>query len=59
MPRYTIYSGQFVCHTCKIGATTLRHYPTTKELTWVCLDGHLTKVSLNTRKNRKDYEREI
>jgi lysyl-tRNA synthetase class I len=57
--RYTIYNGEFVCHSCKIKATTLRHYPATKQLTWVCPDGHLSKVNLNTRKTKDHYERKV
>ena len=58
MAKYTVYSGNFVCHVCKAEVKTLRCYPTTKELTWMCPDKHLSKVDLQTKKKKKDYERE-
>jgi hypothetical protein len=57
MAKYTVYNGKFPCHTCKIEVTSLRSYPDTKELTWMCKNGHISKVSLATKK-KKDYERE-
>lgn len=58
MARYNIYHGIFPCHVCKFEVKTLRSYPETKELTWMCPDKHLSKVDLNTKKTKKDYERE-
>ena len=58
MAKYNLYKGQFPCHTCKKVVTTLRLYPDTKELTWVCSDNHLTSVSLQTKKKRSSVERE-
>ena len=55
--RYTIYQGTFVCHVCKQTTNTLRSYPATKELTWMCKDNHISRVSLQTKKSKKDYER--
>ena len=55
--RYTIYQGHFVCHTCKKDVHSLRHYVAAKELTWLCSDKHLSKVSLETKKKKKDYDR--
>lgn len=59
MARYDILQGQFTCHTCKAIVPTLRWYLSLKEMTWMCKDGHLSKVSLNTKKKKEDYEREI
>ena len=59
MGRYTVYNGKFNCHTCKVVVTSMRHYPTTKELTWMCNDKHISIVSLETKKSKRDYEREI
>lgn len=56
MARYNVYQGVFSCHVCKIDVFTLRLYPETKELTWMCKDKHLSVVNLNTKKSRKDYE---
>lgn len=58
MAKYNIYPGKFVCHTCKAEVKSLRSYPATKELTWMCPDKHVSRVDLNTKKKRKDYERE-
>ncbi len=56
MSKYTVYSGKFLCHTCKDLVTSLRSYPETKELTWMCKDKHMTRVDLNTKRSKKDYE---
>lgn len=58
MARYNVYNGEFICHTCKEIVPTLRMYASLKEMTWMCKAGHLTKVSLNTKKNKGDYDRE-
>ena len=58
MAKYNIYSGSFVCHTCKAEVKTLRSYPSEKQLTWMCKDGHLSTVDLKTKKSKQDYERE-
>jgi hypothetical protein len=57
MSKYTVYSGQFPCHTCKAVVPSLRLYSETKEVTWVCPEKHLSKVSLIAKKKtKKDYE---
>jgi len=57
--RYEVHPGKFPCHTCKEVVKSLRHYIEAKELTWVCSQKHLTKVSLDVKKKKKkDYERE-
>lgn len=58
MSKYAVVQGSFACHTCRKVVNTLRHYTEIKELTWMCPDKHLNKVSLETKKNKKDYERE-
>lgn len=58
MARYNIVNGIFPCHTCKEEVQSLRQYIDEKELTWMCSKKHLSKVSLNTKKKKKDYERE-
>jgi hypothetical protein len=57
MPSYSVYDGKFVCHFCKAEVRSLRMYPEQKRLTWLCHNRHLSEVSLNTRKKKKDYER--
>jgi hypothetical protein len=58
MSKYNIFPGIFVCHTCKAESKTLRLYIETKEMTWMCPEKHLNSVSLQTKKNKRDYERE-
>lgn len=58
MAKYNVYHGKFKCHECGREVSSLRSYPDTKELTWMCSEKHMTKVSLNTKKTKKDYERE-
>jgi hypothetical protein len=60
MARYEVISGEFPCHTCKKVVTSLRMYPETKQLTWMCPERHMSTVDLSTKKkSRKDYEREV
>jgi hypothetical protein len=58
MAKYNIYHGAFRCHVCKAEVKTMRFYAESKELTWMCSEKHMSKVSLNTKKTKKDYERE-
>lgn len=55
--KYTVYHGKFPCHTCGEEVTSLRSYPETKELTWMCSQKHMSIVSLETKRTKKDYER--
>jgi hypothetical protein len=57
MANYTVYHGKFLCHVCKVEVGTLRLYPETKEMTWMCKDKHLSKVNLGKRK-KKDFDGE-
>lgn len=57
MAKYTVYAGDFLCHTCKINVKSVRLYPVEKLITWMCPDKHLNEVNLQTKKNKKDYER--
>lgn len=59
MAKYNIYPGTFKCQECGLEVGSLRSYPDTKELTWMCRDKHLSVVSLRVKKTKKDYEREI
>lgn len=36
----------------------MRFYEATKQLTWMCSEKHVSSVDLNTKKSKKDYERE-
>ena len=57
--KYVIIQGKFPCHTCKEVVTSLRMYGEDKLATWMCTGKHLTQVSFNVKKTKKDYEREI
>lgn len=58
MPSYTVYHGEFVCHTCKAEVKTLRLYAETKEMTWMCKDKHLSSVKFGKQKRKKDDREE-
>jgi hypothetical protein len=58
MAKYSVYHGVFKCQECGAEVNSLRSYPDTRELTWMCPDKHLSRVDLNARKSKKDYERE-
>jgi hypothetical protein len=53
MARYTVVYGDFPCHTCKEVVKSLRQYIEEKELTWVCSQKHMSRVSLDVRKKKK------
>jgi len=57
MRNYSVYPGSFACHTCKVEVKSVRSYYDQKKITWLCRNNHLSEVSLNTRKNKRDYER--
>jgi hypothetical protein len=57
MAKYSVYHGIFKCQECGKEVSSLRLYPDTKELTWMCSEKHMSTVNLNTRKTKKDYER--
>lgn len=58
--KYSVYSGDFPCHSCKSVSKNLRFYSETKTATWMCSEGHLTSVSfVNQKKSKRDYERKI
>jgi hypothetical protein len=58
MAKYNIYPGKFKCQECGLEVTSLRSYPETKELTWMCSDKHMSKVELKIKKTKKDYASE-
>lgn len=58
MSKYNIYTGKFKCQQCGADVSSIRSYPENKELTWMCSEKHLSRVNLNVKKNKKDYERE-
>jgi hypothetical protein len=58
--KYSVYSGEFPCHTCKSVSKNLRFYSDTKIATWLCDQNHLTSVSFDPKKKtKKDYERKV
>jgi hypothetical protein len=56
MAKYTVFPGKFVCHTCKGETGSVRLYESTKVITWMCNSKHVSRVSLETKKNKKDYD---
>jgi hypothetical protein len=57
MNRFSTYPGSFSCHICKVEVKTLRSYYEQKLITWLCKNSHLSRVSLETKKRKSDYER--
>ena len=58
MARYRIVPGQFPCKTCGEIVLTMRYYPSTTEVSWMCKQKHLNEAILYRRKTKEDYERE-
>ena len=50
MSNFTVYQGQFLCHTCKAEVKTLRLYADKKEMTWMCKEKHLSSVKFGKQK---------
>lgn len=46
MSRYSVYKGIFLCQKCKEEVTESRFYGHSHDLTWMCSNKHLSKVSL-------------
>ena len=46
MPNFSEYSGKFVCQECKQEVDNARFYIKTYDLTWMCIDKHLSKINL-------------
>lgn len=57
MASYTVYKGVFICQECKVEVFSIRCYGQAQEVTWMCKDKHLSKVSFAKRK-RKDFDGE-
>lgn len=49
MRKYSVYLGKFVCQNCKIDVKEARFYVHSFDLTWMCVDKHLSRVNLNGR----------
>lgn len=58
MARYSIYPGKFRCHVCGIEVATVRSYEGQRKISWMCPERHLSEVSLETKRTKRDYERE-
>jgi hypothetical protein len=43
---YTVYPGKYVCKKCKENVKAARLYHDTKDLTWMCINKHISVVSL-------------
>lgn len=56
MGRYSIISGSFICHTCNKTTKTARYYESTKNITWMCEEKHLSEVSLDIKKKKVSSE---
>lgn len=52
MGKYNVHGGIFKCQVCNATVNSLRHYLDEKELTWMCQDKHISRVSLDTRRKK-------
>lgn len=57
--KYDVYKGNYVCHTCKDTVYSMRWHYNEKLMTWMCKQGHISEVNLNTKKKKVENEREI
>lgn len=55
MNKYNVYGGIFKCQVCNVTVNSLRHYVDEKELTWMCHDKHISRVSLDVKKKKSKY----
>jgi hypothetical protein len=49
MPKYSEYPGEFNCQTCKAVVDKARFYYSSSDLTWLCVNSHMSKVNLYTK----------
>lgn len=49
MNKYSKYSGNFICKTCRLEVKEARFYLSSFDLTWMCSEKHLSKVNLYGR----------
>lgn len=46
MSRYSVYTGKFLCQSCKSEVYEARFYNHSYDFTWMCNDKHLSKVNM-------------
>jgi hypothetical protein len=55
--KFKIFPGKFNCQKCNEEVNSLRLWLESADVTWMCGQKHISKVSLII--TRKDYERKI
>jgi hypothetical protein len=56
---FTVYNGKFLCKECGIQVTSLRYFPEVGDVTWMCPQKHISRVSLiPPKKKKKDFQDE-
>lgn len=55
--KFKIFPGKFICQKCNEEVTSLRLWLDSADVTWMCSQKHISKVSMII--TRKDYERKI
>lgn len=51
--KFMIVLGQFICKTCKKDVDSARFWHENGEVTWMCVDKHISKVGLIPHKKKK------
>lgn len=54
--KFSVYPGKFPCKTCHETVTSLRLWPESADVSWMCSNKHISKANL-LPPTRKDYER--
>ena len=56
---FQVYEGKWPCKTCSEVVLTLRLWPDSGDVTWMCTQKHLSKMNLMpTKKKKKDFKDE-
>ena len=56
---FTVYPGKFSCKECGVEVTSLRYWPEGGNVTWMCPQKHISRVSLIPPKKKKgDFKNE-
>lgn len=56
---FTVFSGKFICKECNKEVLSARLWSESGDVSWMCSDKHLSKVSLiPQKKKKKDFKNE-
>ena len=56
---FKIFAGKFLCKKCQEEVLSLRFWPESGDVTWMCSKKHISNVALvPTKKKKKDFDNE-